>query len=131
MCIRDRCVTVLLRAKASFFSRNFNRAEKKKEPYPLSKTLYLSNSTRPTAIQQGEKQNKTPHYEKNKMLPRTSKKLNPERHLYFNLPSFPSNRCRKRGVQTIPFFYTQVISFFLSIGTILRENIRDFVNNYS
>ena len=26
-----------------------------------------------------------------------------------------------KGVQTIPFFYTQVICFFFSIGTIFRE----------
>ena len=46
------------------------------------------------------------------MKKKQAKKLNPERHLYFNLSSFPSNRCRSRGVQTIPFFYTQVIWFF-------------------
>ena len=51
----------------------------------------------------------------------TGKTLNPECHLYFNLSSFPSIRCRNKGVQTIPSFYTQVIWFFFSIGTIFRE----------
>ena len=35
--------------------------------------------------------------------------MNPERHLHFNLSSFPSNRCRNRGVQTIPFFCTRAM----------------------
>ena len=47
------------------------------------------------------------------------KKLNPERHLYFNLSIFPW--CRNKDAQTIHFFYMQVIWFCFEIGIIFRE----------
>ena len=60
---------------------------------------------------------------------RTTKKLNPERYLYFNSSRFPLNRCRNEGVQTIPFFYIRMSSFsFLKRNNISR-GMGGFVNN--
>ena len=61
-------------------------------------------------------------------MKKTGKKLNPERHLYFNLSSFPSNRCRNKGVQTIPFLYTQVMHLFILNWKSVSRGIRGFVN---